>query len=173
MELIHSLLPINLFTPFFVKFSLVLFLFILNIYLIITYKKEESDNSDKILQSGFRLQNLKGVLGNLVTIGGFLSIYITIKNELKDIQIGRLDHLQMEERTEIRRSIDKDKEEHRRLLDSLEENREELNKLHVEKAKIFAHNDRILTLHNSIKNNIVSYRDKSSCAATQLLDYLN
>ena len=46
-----------------------------------------------ILQAGFNINNLKGLLTYLGTIGGLLSAAITIKNELKDIQIGRLDKL--------------------------------------------------------------------------------
>jgi hypothetical protein len=138
-------------------------LFIINIYLIITYKKEvnSSDIPVRALQSGFNLNNLKGVLTNLGVAVGFLSALITVKNELKDIQIGKLDQLMEAERLEIRKSIDKDREEHQILLNSLNNNREELFKLHIEKAKLLGHNDRLLTLHNSIKDNVISYQDKS------------
>jgi hypothetical protein len=56
------------------------------------------------------------------------------------------------------------------LLTSVENTREELFKLHIEKAKIFGHNDRLLTLHNSIKDNVVSYQDKSVDSTTKLSD---
>jgi hypothetical protein len=40
----------------------------------------------------------------------------------------------------------------------------------MEKAPIFGHNDRLLTLHNSIKTNINSYLDKSTEPSTKLSD---
>jgi len=154
MELIYYIAPIN----FYLKFSFVLFLFFLNIYLILTIKKEPI----KELQSGFGNKNLRGILSTLGSIGGFLSAYITIKNEMKDIQIGKLDQLMEEEREGIRRGIDKDKEEHLRLLNSIENNRDELINLHIEKAKMIGQNDRLFTLHNSIKDNILSFKNKST-----------
>src|SRR5260370_23348419 len=156
------MVPIN----FYLKFSFVLFLFFLNIYLILTIKKEPI----KELQSGFGNKNLRGILSTLGSIGGFLSAYITIKNEMKDIQIGKLDQLMEEEREGIRKSIDKDREEHQILLNSLEGHRSELYKLHIEKAKIFGSNDRLLSLHNNIKNNILSFKEKSADPTAKLSD---
>jgi hypothetical protein len=103
-------------------------------------------------------------------MGGLLSASITIKNELRDIQIGKLDELQKTEREGIRRSIDKDREEYQILLNSLESNRKELYNIHMEKAKIFGHNDRLLSLHNSIKNNVFSFKEKSLDSTTKLYD---
>ena len=158
---------------FFIKFSFVLFLFILNIVLIYTYKKEEHFKGDKeipTLQSGFGSKDLKGFLSKLVTFGGFLSAFITVKNELKDTKIGKLDQLMEAEREGIRKSIDQDREIHQNILSSVENSREELLKLHIEKAKLVGHNDRLLTLQNSIKNNIISYQDKSTDPTTKLSD---
>jgi hypothetical protein len=172
MELIYNLFSlassINLYSFF--KVSFVFFLFVLNIYLIITYKKEESNKSDRVLQSGFGNKNLNSVLGGLVTLGGFLSAVITVKNELKNVQIGKLDQLNETEREGIRKSIDKDREEHQRILSSILNNREELYKLHNERAKLVGHNDRLLTLHNNLKDNVVSYQDKSIDPSTKLSD---
>jgi len=167
---------------FYYKFSFILFLFLINLYLIFT-----SNNLPKIrrnflkggdynytnlpiLQSGFNIKNLKSLITYLGTIGGLLSAALTIKIELRDIQIGRLEELQKIEREDIRRSIDKDREEHQILLNSLENNRKELNNLFIEKAKIFAHNDRLSSLHNSIKNNIFSFKEKSLDPTTKLSD---
>jgi len=171
MELIHLTASLGI-APLlsYFKFSFVLFLFILNMYLIITYKKEESNKSDKVLQSGFGNKNLKGFLSSLVYIGGFLSALITVKNEFKDIQIGRLDQLNETEKEGIRKSIDQDREEHQRILSSIHNNREELFKLHVEKAKLVGHNDRLLTLHNNLKDNVVSYQNRSTDPSTKLSD---
>jgi hypothetical protein len=158
---------------FYLKFSFVLFLFILNIVLIYTYKKEEQFKADKeipILQSGFGSKDLKGFLTKLVTFGGFLSALITVKNELKDTKIGKLDQLMEAEREGIRKSIDQDREIHQNILSSVENSREELLKLHIEKAKLVGHNDRLLNLQNSIKNNIISYKDKSTDPTTKLSD---
>jgi hypothetical protein len=177
MELIYSLFSlaalIKIYSSF--KISFIFLLFILNIYLIITSKKEfnSSDKPVRVLQSGFNIKKLKGFLGTLGSIGGFLSVFITLKNELKNIQIGKLDQL-MEAvplaRVEIRRSIDKDREEHQRLLYSIEDNRDELLKLYGEKTKVIGHNDRILTLHNSIKENVLSFKDKSIDPSAKLSD---
>jgi len=153
---------------FYLKFSFVLFLFILNIYLVITFKKEELPIKE--LQSGFGNRNLKGFLNNLALIGGFLSALITVKNELKDIQIGKLDQLKEVEREGIRKSIDKDKEVHQNLLNSIDSNRDELMKLHIEKAKLVGHNDRLFTLHNSIKDNVLSFKNKSTDSTSKLSD---
>jgi len=141
---------------FSLKFFVVFFLCMLNMYLIFTYKKEEglpsaSVNKEiPVLQSGFNTQRLKGLLSSLVYLGGFLSAAITVKNELKDVQVGRLDQLQKEDREEIRRSIDKDKEEHQKILNSIENNRDELYKLQLDRAKLIGQNDRLLTLQDSI-----------------------
>jgi hypothetical protein len=164
MELIYFIAPL----VFYFKISFVLFLFILNIYLIVTYKKEEL--FVKELHSGFGNKNLKNLLSSLGYIGGFLSAFITVKNEFKDIQIGKLDQLMEAEREGIRKSIDKDKEEHQKLLNSIDNNRDELMNLHVEKAKLVGHNDRLLTLHNSIKDNILSYKNKSTEPTSKLSD---
>jgi len=173
MELIHSLttaLSAGANISFYFKFAFVLFLFIFNMYLILTYNKEEhSDNKETpILQSGFNNKKLKGFLSSLVYIGGFLGTIITMKNELKDIQIGKLDQLMEEERGNIRRSIDKDREEHQRLLSSIENNREDLFNLQIEKAKLLGHNDRLLSIHNSLKDRVISYQYKSMEPTTKL-----
>jgi hypothetical protein len=152
----------------FFKFSFIFFLFILNIFLIITHKKEPVANKE--LQSGFGNKNLKGFIGNLATLGGFVSAYITVKNEIKNTQIGKLDKLMEADRVNIRRSIDQDREIHKNILTSVENSREELLKLHVERAKIFGHNDRLISLHNSIKNNVLSYEEKSTDPTTKLSD---
>jgi hypothetical protein len=163
---------------FFIKFSFVFFLFILNIYLIFTApsyppKDIQSNKELPALQSGFGNKKLKGFLSSLGYIGGFLSALITVKNEFKDIQIGKIDQL-MEAApgggTEIRKSIDKDREEHQRILSSIDNNREELFNLHIEKAKLFGHNDRLLSLHNNLKNNIISYQEKSLESTAKLSD---
>jgi len=141
--------------------------------LIYTYKKEEQFKADKeipTLQSGFGSKDLKGFLSKLVTFGGFLSALITVKNELKDTKIGKLDQLMEAEREGIRKSIDQDREIHPNILSSVENSREELLNLHIEKAKLVGHNDRLLTLQNSIKNNIISYQDKSTDPTTKLSD---
>ncbi len=166
MELIYLTAP--MLTIF--KFSFVLFLFIFNMYLIFTHKKEESiaNKETPILQAGFGYRNLKGFLGKIATFGGFLSALITVKNELKSVQIGKLDQLMEAERLEIRKSIDQDREGHQSILTSIEDSREELLKLHNEKAKIFGHNDRLLTLHNSIKNKILAYQEKAMDPDTKL-----
>jgi hypothetical protein len=169
MELLN-LISFSLPVIFYLKISFVTFLFIFNIYLIFTHKKEEPTGNKEILQAGFGNKNLKKLIGSLVYIGGFLGTLITLKNELKNIQIGRLDQLMEEEREEIRRSIDQDKVEHQRLLSSVENTREELYKYHVEKAKMLGHNDRLLTLHNSIKDHVVSYHDKSTDPSTKLYE---
>jgi len=179
MELIFNIAPII----FYLKFSFVLFLFFLNIYLI--YKKEEitlpsfaptvvataSGKGGKAapqagikgeLESGFGNKNLRGILAALGTVGGYLSAYITVKNEIKDYQIGKLNQIAVTEREEIRRNLDKDKEEHQRLLNSIDLSRDELYKLHGDKAKMVGHNDRLLTLHNKIKENVTSFKDKST-----------
>jgi len=63
---------------------------------------------------------------------------------------------------QARKSIDKDREEHQKILNSINDNREELFKLHTERSKLFGHNDRLLTLHNNLKNNVISYPEKST-----------
>ena len=75
-----------------------------------------------------------------------------------------------EERDGIRKSIDKDKEEHQRLLASIENNREELYKLHLDRAKLLGNNDRLSTLQDSIKNSIVSFQKKSTDSDIKLSD---
>src|SRR5260221_1775524 len=170
MELFYSfgLAPII----FYLKFSFVLFLFILNIYLIFTHKKEEftTNKETPTLLAGIGNKSFKRFFNNFVLFGGYLSALITVKNEYKNIQLGKLDQLLEAERTEIRKSIDQDREGHQNLLTSVENTREDLLKLHIEKAKILGQNDRLLTLHNSIKNNIVSYQEKSIDPATKLSD---
>ena len=153
---------------FYYKSSFVFLLFFINLYLIFTFNKERSDKGLSVLQSGLGNTNLKRFFNNLVLFGGFLSTLITVKNELKDVQIGKLDQLMVEERENIRKSIDQDREIHQSLLNKIESNREELFKYHVEKAKMLGHNDRLLTLHKSIKDHIVSYQDKSSEPSTKL-----
>ena len=165
---------------FYIKILFIILLFVLNIYLIITLpwarKEEELDKPVKVLQSGFNIKNLKSVLGNLAAIGGFLSVFITVKNELKDHKIGKLEQLMvtvacsLREREEIRRSIDKDMEEHKRILKSIDNNREELFGLHLDKAKLFGQNDRLLTLHNNLKSNVISYQERSVDPSTKLSD---
>jgi hypothetical protein len=156
---------------FYFKFSFIFLLFILNIYLIVTYKKgteKDHPNSVRVLQAGFGNKNLKGFLSSLGLAVGFLSALITVKNELKDIQIGKIDQLNEEEREGIRKSIDKDREIHKNILDSMENNRKELYGLHIEKAKLVGHNDRLLTLHNNLKSNVISYQEKSTDSSTKL-----
>jgi len=68
MELIHLSAPMLIY----LKFSFVLFLFILNIYLIFTHKKEEPLRADKetpILQSDFNIKKLRGLLTSLGFLG--------------------------------------------------------------------------------------------------------
>ena len=171
-SLIYLMAPIY----FYFKFSFILFLFILNIVLIFTHKKEEPLRADKeipTLQSGFGSKDLKGFLSKLVTLqrrGGFLSAFITVKNEFKNTQIGKLDQLMETEKDGIRKSIDQDREIHQNILSSIENSREELLKLHIEKTKLVGQNDRLLNLQNSIKNNIISYQDKSTDHTTKLSD---
>jgi len=164
ISLVYLMAPIS----FYFKFSFVLLLSILNIYLIITFKKEELPIKE--LQSGFGNKKLKAFLSSLGYIGGFLSALITVKNELKDIQIGKLDQLKEAEREGIRKSIDQDREIHQNLLNSIDSNRDELMKLHIEKAKLVGHNDRLFTLHNSIKDNILSFKNKSTDSTSKLSD---
>jgi len=47
-------------------------------------------------------------------------------------------------------------------------NRKELYGLHIEKAKLVGHNDRLLTLHNNLKSNVISYPEKSMDSSTKL-----
>jgi hypothetical protein len=164
MELIYSLIPTTLYSFF--KISFILFLFIINIYLILTHDPEktlskEDKQQGEIIQAGFNNKKFKGWLGTLSTFGGFVATYITLKNEFKDIQIGKLDQLMKEDRDNIRRSIDKDREELQGLVDTINSKREELQKLYGEQTKIFGSNDRLLTLHNSIKDKVHSFKDKS------------
>jgi len=163
MDLLYSFTHINFYS--YIKVSFILLLFIINVYLILTHKPEMAlpiEEKQPLLQAGFGNKNFKGWLQNLSLAGGFLASYIAVKNEIRDIQIGKLDQLAKEEREGIRKSIDKDIEEHQRLLDLIDNNRDELNKLHIEKAKIFGHNDRLLTIHNSIKDKVISFKDKSA-----------
>jgi len=169
MDLFYSFTLINF--TIYIKVSFILLLFIINVYLILTHKPEIGNqpvHQRRELQSGFGSKKLKGWLGTLGAFGGFLGSYITIKNEFKDIQIGKLDQLMKEERESIRRNIDKDKEEHQRLLDSIDNNRDELNKLYIEKAKLYGHNGRLLTLHYSIKDKVISFKDKSTDSSVKL-----
>jgi uncharacterized membrane protein YfcA len=90
---------------FYFKFAFVLFLFILNLYFIFSPNKESNIIKNKetpILHSGFGNKNLKGFFSKIATFGGFLSALITVKFELKNTQIGRLDQLMEAEREEIR-----------------------------------------------------------------------
>ena len=164
MELIYPFVPLNFYN--YIKISFILLLFIINIYLMLTYNPVK--DNQPILQAGFGNKNIKGWLQNLAMIGGFLSTYIAVKNEIRDIQIGRLDQLQEDEREGIRKSIDKDREEHKNLLDSIIKYREEVNKLHIEKAKIYGHNDRLQILQDSMKEKIASYQNKSINPDTKL-----
>src|ERR1700682_3655806 len=160
MELIFNMAPIINY----LKLSFVLFLFFFNIYLIFTIKKEPI----KELKSGFGNKNLRALLSSVGYIGGFVSALITVKNEIKEQQIGKIDQLMETEREEIRRSIDKDKEEHQKLLNSIESHRDELYNLHIEKAKLLGHNDRLFTLHNSLKEYILAFKDKSTEPSVKL-----
>jgi len=155
MELIYSFGPI----AFYLKLAFIISLFIINLYLIFTYNPNLKNNE---LQSGLGNKNLKSILSALGILGGALSSYITIKNEIKDYQIGKLNQLQVEVREEIRRSIDKDRTEHQRILTSINSNREELFKLYNERAKVTGHTGRLLDLHGRIKDNVLSYKDKST-----------
>lgn len=166
MELFYSFILTNFYSYF--KISFILLLFIFNVYLILNHNPKIENQP--IIQAGFGNKNLKSWLHYLGTFGGFLSAYITVKNEIKDIKIGRLDQLMKEEREGIRKSIDKDIEEHQKLLDSIDNNRDELNKLYIEKAKIFGHNDRLLTIHNSIRDRVISFKDKSVDPTSKLSD---
>jgi hypothetical protein len=166
MDLIYSFVPLNFYS--YIKISFILFLFIINVYLMLTHNPVKENQP--ILQAGFGNNKIKGWLGTLGAFGGFLASYITIKNDIRDIQIGRIDQLMKEEREGIREIIDKDKEEYQKLLEIIKIHREELNKLHIEKAKIFAHNDRLSSLHDSIKNNIFSFKEKSLDPTTKLSD---
>jgi len=164
MELFYSLVPTNFYGFF--KISFIFLLFIVNIYLILTHRPNKVpsisvEEKQPVLLAGFNNNKLKGWLGTLGMVGGFLGTYITVKNEFKDTRIGRLDQLMKEDRDNIRRSIDRDKEEHQRLLDSIEINRGEISKLYQEKAKLLGHNDRLQTLHSSIKEKIMAFKDKS------------
>lgn len=173
MELIYHLSPcVNTNLGFYFKLSFVLFLFIFNIYLILTHKKEEHSNRKElpILQAGFNFNKLKGFLGKFAALGGLLSTAITLKNELKSVQLGRLDELMEAEREGIRKSIEQDREGYQKILNSIENSREELLKLHLEKAKILGHNERLLTLQSSIKDKVLSYQEKSSDPSTKLSD---
>lgn len=158
MELINYIAPINLY----LKIFFILSLFILNIYLLLTYKFENNNIHKNELLAGFGNRNLKTFLTTLGTVGGYLSAYITVKNEIKDYQIGKINQLQEIEREEVRRSIEKDRDEHHRLLNSIDNNREELYKLYNEKAKLIGHNDRLLDLYTKIKENVSFFKDKST-----------
>lgn len=94
MELISLIAPINLY----LKIFFVLFLSILNIYLLLTYKFENNNISNNELQSGFGNRNLKTFLTTLGIVGGYLSAYITVKNEIKEYRIGKINQLQEVER---------------------------------------------------------------------------
>jgi len=171
---------------FYYKFSVVFILFIINLYLFFTFNSSplvrrngfthspsvitNMDLSARVKTSGLNINNLKGLITYLGTIGGLLSAAITIKNELKDIQIGKLDQLMETERAEVRKSIDQDREEHQRILSSIENHRDDLNSIHVVKAKLVGHNDRLLTLHQKLKDNVEKYHVKSSDSDAKLSD---
>jgi len=137
---------------FYYKFSVVFILFIINLYLFFTFNSSplarrydfshspsvstNLDISARVKTSGLNINNLKGLITYLGTIGGLLSAAITIKNELKDIKIGKLDQLMESERAEVRKSIDQDREEHQRILSSIEINRDDLNSIHVVAATL-------------------------------------
>jgi hypothetical protein len=87
-------------------------------------KRYKTNKETLILQSGFGNKNLKGFLSSLVYIGGFLGTLITMKNELKSVQIGKLDQLMEAERVGIRKSIDQDREGHQNILTSIESSRD-------------------------------------------------
>jgi len=181
MELIH-LTAFSTGMLFYLKFAFVIFLFILNIYLIFTapsaageehlpiLDKDKANKELPVLQAGFNIKDFKGFISKFASFGGLLSALITVKNELKNTQIGKLDQLMETERENIRKSIDQDREIHQSLLNKIESNREELLIYQTDKARMLGHNDRFLTLHNSIKNNILSYQDRSTDPTTKLSD---
>jgi len=155
MELIHSFASIT----FYLKLSFILFLFLINLYLIFSYNPNPKN---KILHSGLGNKNLKNFLSALGYIGGGLGSYITIKNEFKDYQIGRINQLKVEENAIINRSIDKDKEIHQKILTTISNYREDLLKLHHERAKIIGHTGRLSDLYEKIKDNVLIYKNKST-----------
>jgi hypothetical protein len=171
MELIHIFI-----SPIYFKFSFVFLLFALHIYLNFTFPRQDLGLSSftrqskdiKVLQSGFNVKKLRGLLTSLVSVGGLLSALITIKNEFKSVQIGKLDQLMEADRTEIRKSIDRDREGHQSILTSIENSKEELLKLQLERANLIGQNDILLTLHNSIQNKVSIYQDKSMDPETKL-----
>jgi hypothetical protein len=155
MELIHSFASIT----FYLKLSFILVLFLINLYLIFSYNP---NLNNKILQSGLGNKNLKTYLSALGAAGGLLSSYITVKNEFKDYQIGRINQLKVEENAIINRSIDKDKEIHQKILTTISNYREDLLRLHHERAKIIGHTGRLSDLHEKIKDNVLIYKNKST-----------
>jgi hypothetical protein len=143
----------------------VLFLFIINIYLIITHNKEDINNV-KVLQSvvGTGGKNIRNILIAVGALGANLSAFITIKNEIKDQKIGKLEKV----REEILKAIEADKKEYGLIQQKMEKVREELNHLQIEKVKIFAHNDRLSILDQAINKDISVFKEKSILPDTRL-----
>lgn len=144
---------------FIFKIVFICLLLILNMYLVFSHTKDITPNKE--LQSGFNNKKLLSFLSYLGVGTAYLSALITVKNELKEIKLGNLKHLMEEERNNISNSINKGKEEHQKLLSSIESNREDLLMLYRERTRIMAHNDRLLTIHNSIKDNVNTFEKKS------------
>jgi hypothetical protein len=167
MELIY-LVCMHLNSSMFFKFKLVFIflLFAIQLFLIISHSPVDAPN--KVMQSGFNGKNLKSFLTILGGATAYFSAIITVNNEIKDTKLKNLHNLLEEERNNIKINIEKGKVEHQRLLTSIENNRDELYKLYGEKTKIIASNDRLLTIHNNIKDKVTSFERKSLEGDTRL-----
>jgi len=164
MELIFLFSTIN----FGVKFYFIIFLFFVNMYLIITHNIKNYKNT-KVLHSGFGgNKNLKLALIALGTLGANLSSIITIKNEYNDQKIGTL----IKQKENIIKAIEKDKIEYELIKQKIELSRGELQKLQMEKTKHFAQNDRLSILDQTIKKDISIFKEKSAYPETRLSELL-
>lgn len=151
---------------FILKIAFIFFLFLIQMYLIFSHSHVVTPIKE--MQSGFNIKKLKYCLSFLGGVTGYFATMIAIKNEIKDTKLNNLNKLLEEERNNIRSSIDKGKEEHQKILDSINRNREDLFKIYNEKNKITAHTDRLLTIHNNIKDKVISFDKKSLDGGTRL-----
>src|SRR6266566_3559315 len=163
----------------YIKLFIILFLFIINIYLIIIHEPIGINNNSSLpnasnagergLESGFGNRNIRNILIGLGTLGANLSAYITIKNEFKEQKIDRLGKA----RDDILNHIENDKNQYEIIREKVSTVRDELIKLHIERTKIYAQNDRLSVLEQAIKKDISIYKEKSALADTRLSDLIN
>ena len=164
MELIFFLSTIKLG----IKIYFIIFLFFVNMYLIITHNIENYKNG-KVLHSGFGgNKNIRLALIALGTLGANLSAIITIKNEYKDQKLGTL----VKQKEDILKAIENDKIEYELIKQKIELSREELQKLLMEKTKHLAQNNRLSVLDQTIKKDISIFKEKSASSETRLSELL-